>query len=186
MAVFPAAMAEVTAAMMAVFELEGFAQEGPDGWSGSGVGIGIDRYEGRACVAASPEEALARLEPGDVLVTSLTTPAFEAIMAIAGAVVTEHGGLASHTALVAREQGIPAVVGVAGATDHHLERGARGGRPGGRTGDGVASTGAHVTSAVERGRGRRSSSRRCRRGSPRSGHARRRCTRARRRRRGTP
>ena len=51
-----------------------------------------------------------------MLVTSLTTPAYEAIMAIAGAVVTEHGGLASHTALVAREQGIPAVVGVAGAT----------------------------------------------------------------------
>ena len=115
-AVFPAAMAEVTAAMMAVFELEGFAEEGPAGWSGTGVGIGNDRYEGRACVAASPEEALAQLEPGDVLVTSLTTPAYEAIMAIAGAVVTEHGGLASHTALVAREQGIPAVVGVTGAT----------------------------------------------------------------------
>jgi pyruvate,water dikinase len=114
--VFPAAMAEVTAATMAVFELEGLAQAGPAGWSGTGVGIGNDRYEGRACVAASPEEALARLEPGDVLVTSLTTPAYEAIMAIAGAVVTEHGGLASHTALVAREQGIPAVVGVVGAT----------------------------------------------------------------------
>ena len=116
MGVFPAAMAEVTAAVMALFDLEGFAVEGATEWSGVGVGIGTSRYEGWACVAASPEEALARLEPGDVLVTSLTTPAYEALMAIAGAVVTEHGGLASHTALVAREQGIPAVVGVAGAT----------------------------------------------------------------------
>jgi pyruvate,water dikinase len=116
MAVFPAAMAEVTEAMMAVFALEGFAEDRATAWSGAGIGIGTERYEGRACVAASPEEALARLEPGDVLVTSLTTPAYEALMAIAGAVVTEHGGLASHTALVAREQGIPAVVGVAGAT----------------------------------------------------------------------
>ena len=67
-------------------------------------------------MAASPEEALARLEPGDVLVTTITTPAYEAIMGIAGAVVTEQGGLMSHTALVAREYGMPAVVGVVGAT----------------------------------------------------------------------
>jgi pyruvate,water dikinase len=114
--VFPTAMAEVTTAMMTLFDLEGFGHERESAWSGSGVGIGSERYEGRACVAASPEEALDRLEPGDVLVTSLTTPAYEALMAIAGAVVTEHGGLASHTALVAREQGIPAIVGVARAT----------------------------------------------------------------------
>jgi pyruvate,water dikinase len=113
--VFPAAMAELTAALLLLFELEGFG-EGPTGWSGTGVGIGTDCYEGRACVASDPYEALARLEPGNVLVTSLTTPAYEALMAIAGAVVIEHGGLASHTAIVAREQGIPAVVGVAEAT----------------------------------------------------------------------
>ncbi len=67
-------------------------------------------------MAASPEEALTRLEPGDVLVTTITTPAYEALMPIAGAVVTEQGGLTGHTALVAREHGIPAVVGVVGAT----------------------------------------------------------------------
>lgn len=113
---FPPAMAELTAATMLVFELEGFGEEATTGWSGTGVGVGTTRYEGRACVASDPIEALSRLEPGDVLVTSLTTPAYEALLAIAGAVVTDHGGLASHTALVAREQGIPAVLGVANAT----------------------------------------------------------------------
>lgn len=114
---FPAAMAEVTNAMMTLFELEGFAQAGGRAeWTGEGVGIGTQPYIGRACVATSPDEALRQLHPGDVLVTTMTTPAFESIMPIAGAVVTEQGGLVSHTALVAREHGIPAVVGVTGAT----------------------------------------------------------------------
>ena len=45
-----------------------------------------------------------------MLVTTLTTPAFEAVMPVAGAVVTEVGGLMSHTAICCREYGIPAVV----------------------------------------------------------------------------
>lgn len=85
-------------------------------WSGDGVGIGTASYTGRACVAPNAEEALARLQAGDVLVTTLTTPSFEAVMPVAGAVVTEVGGLISHTAICCREYGIPAVVQVAGAT----------------------------------------------------------------------
>ena len=69
-----------------------------------------------ACVASDPEDALARLEPDDVLVTTHTTPAYEAILPIVGAVVTDHGGLTSHAALVSRELGLPAVLGVIGAT----------------------------------------------------------------------
>ncbi|HET7722478.1 MAG TPA: PEP-utilizing enzyme, partial [Acidimicrobiales bacterium] len=88
----------------------------PAAFTGDGVGVGTEPFTGRACVATSPEEALAKLEPGDVLVTVMTTPAYEAILPIAGAVVTEQGGLISHTALMARELGLPAVVGVAGAT----------------------------------------------------------------------
>ena len=115
--VFPKAMAELTAAIIDTLELEGMEPDGsPAVWTGDGVGVGSEPYTGRACVAASPEEALARLEPGDVLVTPMTTPAYEAIMPIAGALVTEQGGLISHAALVARELGLPAVVGVAGAT----------------------------------------------------------------------
>lgn len=119
--VFPAAMAELVRATFLGFEIEGaFKTERVDdaAWSGAGTGIGSTPYTGRACVAASAEDALEKLEPGDILVTSHTTPAFEAIMPIAGALVTDHGGLMSHAALVCREYGIPAVVGVAGATSH--------------------------------------------------------------------
>ncbi len=115
--VFPKAMAEITAAIIDTLVLEGMEPDGsPAAWTGDGIGVGTEPYTGRACVAASPEEALARLEPGDVLVTRMTTPAYEAVLPIAGALVTEQGGLISHAALVARELGLPAVVGVADAT----------------------------------------------------------------------
>lgn len=119
--VFPDAMAELVRAVFLGFEIEGAFQ--PElletaTWSGTGAGIGSTPYTGRACVAADAEEALAKLEPGDVLVTAHTTPSYEAIVPIAGALVTDHGGLMSHAALVCREHGIPAVVGVAAATAH--------------------------------------------------------------------
>ena len=109
-------MAELTTAVIDTTVLEGMGGDASATWTGEGVGVGGSTYTGRACVAASPDEALSRLEPGDVLVTTMTTPAYEAIMGIAGAVVTEHGGLMGHTALVAREYGIAAVVGAVGAT----------------------------------------------------------------------
>lgn len=121
---FPRAMAEVLTATFVGFELEGaFKTERVEAqrWNGAGTGIGSEPYTGRACVAADAEEALAKLEPGDILVTAHTTPAYEAIMPIAGALVTDHGGLMSHAALVCREHGIPAVVGVTGATTHIVD-----------------------------------------------------------------
>jgi rifampicin phosphotransferase len=81
----------------------------------AGTGVGHAAYRGRARVAHHPEEAIERLEPGDVLVTPTTTPAFNAVLAIAGALVVEEGGLVSHAAITARELGLPAVVGVPGA-----------------------------------------------------------------------
>ncbi len=116
---FPRAMGELLAAILVSFEIEddfvSFQQE-PSTWTGRGVGIGVEAYTGQACVAADPEDGLDRLQPGDVLVTTHTTPAYEAVMAIAGAVVTESGGLVSHAAIVCREQGIPALLGVTAAT----------------------------------------------------------------------
>ena len=85
--------------------------------SDSVVGIGDEPVTGRAVVATTPSEALARVEPGDVLITSFTTPAFNVIMPILGGIVTISGGSTSHSAVVARELGIPAVIGVADALD---------------------------------------------------------------------
>ena len=124
---FPAPVAELLGAILLEFELEAALQgerRGQANWSGCGIGIGTEPYTGRACVAADAEDALARLQAGDVLVTTLTTPAFEAVMPVASAVVTEVGGLMSHAAICCREYGIPAVVRVAGATTHIPDGGA--------------------------------------------------------------
>lgn len=61
-----------------------------------------------------PEEHV--FDPGDVLVTELTTPDWEPLMKEAGLILTEKGGRTSHAAIVAREFGIPAIVGCADAT----------------------------------------------------------------------
>jgi phosphohistidine swiveling domain-containing protein len=55
------------------------------------------------------------LDEGDVLVTSVTDTGWTPFFGVAAAVVTEHGGLMSHASIVAREFGIPAVVGLNGA-----------------------------------------------------------------------
>ena len=80
-----------------------------------GTGVGTSSYVGRARVTGSADEAFDRLEPGDVLVVRATSPAFNSVLAIAGAVVTADGGALSHAAVLARELGIPAVIGVSGA-----------------------------------------------------------------------
>ncbi|MGO4610802.1 PEP-utilizing enzyme, partial [Variovorax sp. 2RAF20] len=57
------------------------------------------------------------IEPGDVLVTDMTDPDWEPIMKMAAAIVTNRGGRTCHAAIIARELGIPAVVGCGDATD---------------------------------------------------------------------
>ena len=81
---------------------------------GTGVSAGVAR--GPARILAGLHEA-GRLRPGDVLVTTATLPPWTPLFAVAAAVVTEIGGMLSHTATTAREYGIPAVV-LPGATSH--------------------------------------------------------------------
>ena len=69
---------------------------------------------GRARVLLSPDRA--QLEPGDVLVAPATDPGWTPLFLTARALVMEMGGMMSHGAVVAREYGIPAVVGVPDAT----------------------------------------------------------------------
>ena len=70
---------------------------------------------GTARVILAPQGA--RLEPGEILVAPSTDPGWTPLFLTAGGLVMEMGGMISHGAVVAREYGIPAVVGVAGATD---------------------------------------------------------------------
>jgi pyruvate,water dikinase len=58
----------------------------------------------------------AQMQPGDVLVAVTTTPAWTALFAMASAVVTDIGGPLSHSSIVAREYGIPAVMATGVAT----------------------------------------------------------------------
>ena len=81
-----------------------------------GFGVGATAAEGTARVVSNADDAITRLEEGDVLVVRATSPAFNAVLPLAGALVTEHGGALSHAAIAARELGTPAVVGVHDAT----------------------------------------------------------------------
>lgn len=91
-----------------------------DGLRGSPASPGI--VSGIARVIRSP--AGARLEPGEILVAPSTDPGWTPLFLTAGALVMEMGGMMSHGAVVAREYGIPAVVGVARATEE-IESGQR-------------------------------------------------------------
>jgi len=73
-------------------------------------------YEGPARLVSRPSE-FDRIVQGDVLVTESTSEAFNILLPLLGAIVTDAGGLLSHSAIVAREYGIPGVVGTRDATD---------------------------------------------------------------------
>ena len=76
---------------------------------GSGIATGIAR------VLNSPKDA-DKLQPGDIIVTDITSPDWDPLMKKAGAIITNKGGRTSHASIVARELGVPAVVGTGNAT----------------------------------------------------------------------
>jgi pyruvate,water dikinase len=80
---------------------------------GSGASQGI--VTGRARIVRSLAES-GRLEPGEILVCRTTAPPWTPLFALAAAVVAETGGILSHSAICAREYGIPCVVGTQVAT----------------------------------------------------------------------
>lgn len=92
--------------------IEGFYGSSGDELSGAGASPGI--AEGVARVVADQAD-FARIRRGDILVTTTTTPAWTPLFPSLAGLVTETGGILSHAAVVAREYGIPAVVGAAGA-----------------------------------------------------------------------
>jgi pyruvate,water dikinase len=79
-----------------------------------GLPVSAGTIEGRARVILDMVEA--DLEPGDILVTAFTDPSWTPLFVAIKGLVTEVGGLMTHGAVIAREYGLPAVVGVEHAT----------------------------------------------------------------------
>ncbi|QAU34614.1 phosphoenolpyruvate synthase [Janthinobacterium sp. 17J80-10] len=82
----------------------------------SGRAIGQKIGAGPVRVIRDPSE-MERVQPGDVLVADMTDPNWEPVMKRASAIVTNRGGRTCHAAIIARELGVPAVVGCGHATD---------------------------------------------------------------------
>jgi phosphoenolpyruvate synthase/pyruvate phosphate dikinase len=79
-----------------------------------GLPVSAGTIEGRARVIL--DMATADLEPGDILVTAYTDPSWTPLFVAVSGIVTEVGGVMTHGAVIAREYGLPAVVGVENAT----------------------------------------------------------------------
>lgn len=108
LAALPHALARIGAAQLATAD-HMLAASAP-------VGVGDAPYVGRALVVDDPALARDAMEPGDVVITTFTSPSWNVILADAGAIVTTTGGLVSHAAVFARELGIAAVLGDISAT----------------------------------------------------------------------
>ncbi|MGV9574779.1 PEP-utilizing enzyme, partial [Streptomyces nigra] len=80
----------------------------------AGLAVSAGTVEGRARVVLDMADA--DLAPGDILVTPFTDPSWSPLFVGIAGLVTEVGGLMTHGAVIAREYGLPAVVGVEGAT----------------------------------------------------------------------
>jgi pyruvate,water dikinase len=88
-----------------------------------GLPVNEGVYEGTARLVDSSGD-FGRIEQGDVLVTRMTSPYFNVVLPLLGAIVTDRGGQLSHAAIVAREYGIPGIVGTREATSR-ISDGAR-------------------------------------------------------------
>jgi pyruvate,water dikinase len=89
--------------------------ESQTGGTLKGIATSAGQVTAPACVLHGPED-FDRMRPGDVLVAATTTPAWTPLFAMASAVITDIGGPLSHGSIVAREYGIPAVMGTGVAT----------------------------------------------------------------------
>ncbi len=96
--------------------MERFRLESTGSVLAEGRAIGQRIGQGKARVIESLDE-IHEVEEGDVLITDMTDPDWEPVMKRAAAIVTNRGGRTCHAAIIARELGIPAVVGCGDATD---------------------------------------------------------------------
>jgi pyruvate,water dikinase len=111
----PAAARMMRAIGVALQALFGSSEAPHEGATLRGLAASRGVYEGPARRVSRPSE-FDRIIKGDVLVTESTTEAFNILLPLLGGIVTDSGGLLSHSAIVAREYGIPGVVGTRTAT----------------------------------------------------------------------
>jgi pyruvate,water dikinase len=95
--------------------LFGSSDRKSEGKTVRGISVSAGVYEGTARVIEKMDE-LGQIQKGEVLVTRSTSTAFNYVLPLVGAIVTDRGGLMSHAAIVAREYGLPGVVGCMVAT----------------------------------------------------------------------
>ncbi len=97
--------------------LQRFSLKGKSKVLAEGRSIGQKIAAGRARIVASVAQ-MERVLPGDVLVADMTDPDWEPVMKRAAAIVTRRGGRTCHAAIIARELGVPAVVGCGDSADN--------------------------------------------------------------------
>jgi pyruvate,water dikinase len=86
-----------------------------------GIGTSPGRVSGRARIVSDPFQV--DIQKGDILIAKNTDPGWTPILSIVGGMVMEEGGLLNHCSIVARELGIPSIVGVQQATQRIKESG---------------------------------------------------------------
>src|SRR3989344_4928588 len=95
------------------YEIKEYKLTGKGDVVGEGISVGAKIAKGKARIILSADK-LSDFKDGEILVTRITDPDWEPIMKKASAIITERGGRTSHAAIVSRELGIPAVIGVSG------------------------------------------------------------------------
>jgi pyruvate,water dikinase len=112
----PEAATRLMRAMTAYGWANAEGSETSDSTTIRGLGVGQGTFQGPAKLVTGSDD-FGDIQDGDIVVAEVTTPAFNVILPMVGAVVTDTGGMLSHPAIVAREFGIPGVVGCEDATD---------------------------------------------------------------------
>jgi pyruvate, water dikinase len=107
---------ETAVSQRSATQIEEFILDGTGATKAQGRAVGAKVASGRVRLVADARH-LSAFKPGEVLVADTTTPDWEPVMKTAAAIVTNRGGRTCHAAIVARELGIPAVVGAEHATE---------------------------------------------------------------------
>ena len=113
---------ETVASQRKAEQLRNLCAEGQGPVLVTGRAVGEKIAAGAVRVVADKRAGFAAFRPGEVLVAEATSPDWEPVMKTAAAIVTSRGGRTCHAAIVARELGVPAVVGAEGAAPNARNR----------------------------------------------------------------